>query len=48
MSKGVFIKSAKTGQTLVGEVWPGKAVFPDFFHPDMEAHWYIGLSTLYS
>jgi alpha-glucosidase (family GH31 glycosyl hydrolase) len=45
---GVFIKSAKTGAALVGEVWPGKSVYPDFLHPKMADHWKVGLATLYN
>ncbi|XP_062523496.1 lysosomal alpha-glucosidase-like [Corticium candelabrum] len=34
----VLIKNA-SGLPLVGKVWPGTTVFPDFFHPMAETYW---------
>ncbi|XP_069807724.1 lysosomal alpha-glucosidase [Dendropsophus ebraccatus] len=39
LKKGVFIKNA-TGQPLVGKVWPGLTVFPDFTNPETFHWWY--------
>ncbi|XP_046352454.2 lysosomal alpha-glucosidase-like [Haliotis rufescens] len=35
----IFVK-ADNGSNLVGKVWPGLTVFPDFFHPNSSAWWY--------
>ncbi|XP_055954358.1 lysosomal alpha-glucosidase [Patella vulgata] len=34
----VFIKNA-SGQPLIGVVWPGPVVFPDFTHPKSQEYW---------
>lgn len=39
LKRGVFIKNA-TGQPLVGKVWPGLTVFPDFTNPETFTWWY--------
>lgn len=39
LKRGVFIKNA-TGQPLVGKVWPGLTVFPDFTNPETFNWWY--------
>lgn len=46
-AKKLFIKSAKTKQTLRGKVWPGPAVFISWYHPDGPALWKEGLSDLF-
>jgi lysosomal alpha-glucosidase len=38
MQEDVFIHNAD-GSVLVGEVWPGKTVFPDFFNPVAKSWW---------
>ena len=43
----IFIKSNYTKKNLIGKVWPGKTVFPDFFHPDIETFWNQGLNDYY-
>ncbi|XP_048244679.1 lysosomal alpha-glucosidase-like [Haliotis rufescens] len=35
----IFVKTADGSALVVGEVWPGKTVFPDFTHPNTEAWW---------
>jgi alpha-glucosidase (family GH31 glycosyl hydrolase) len=42
-----YIKSARTGKTLVGKVWPGFSVFVDFFNPNGPKLWKEGLEKLY-
>jgi hypothetical protein len=44
----IFIKSNYTKENLVGKVWPGKTVFPDFFHPKVSEFWNKGLEDYYS
>lgn len=44
---GAFIKSAFTRKTLIGKVWPGYAVFPDWLEPYATTLWHIGLGDLY-
>ncbi|XP_075701156.1 lysosomal alpha-glucosidase [Rhinoderma darwinii] len=39
LKRDVFIKNA-TGQPLVGKVWPGFTVFPDFTNPETFSWWY--------
>ncbi|KAG9473611.1 hypothetical protein GDO78_004094, partial [Eleutherodactylus coqui] len=39
LKRGVFIKNA-TGQPIVGKVWPGLTVFPDFTNPETFHWWY--------
>jgi len=46
LEKDIFIKN-KNGQNLLGEVWPGKVYFPDFFHPAIEQYWSEMLEVLY-
>ncbi|EIW73063.1 hypothetical protein TREMEDRAFT_24338, partial [Tremella mesenterica DSM 1558] len=36
--KGVFIKNAE-GEEFIGEVWPGKTVFPDWTNPSTTQWW---------
>lgn len=36
----VFVKDSRTGQPLVGSVWPGKTVFPDFTKNATFDWWY--------
>ncbi|NXA48925.1 SUIS protein, partial [Nothocercus julius] len=38
-SKKVWINESDGVTTLVGEVWPGVAVFPDFTNPDCTSWW---------
>ena len=42
----IFIKSNYTKKPLVGKVWPGKTVFPDFMNPNISKFWNSGL-TIY-
>lgn len=44
--RDLFIKSAVTGDALLGWVWPGNAFFPDINHPALEDFWYEGLMHL--
>jgi alpha-glucosidase/lysosomal alpha-glucosidase len=46
MQKDAFIKSAKTGKALVGKVWPGSAVFGDFYKAEMTDVWVDGFKQL--
>ncbi|XP_010006966.1 PREDICTED: lysosomal alpha-glucosidase [Chaetura pelagica] len=39
LKRGVFIQNA-TGQPLVGKVWPGPTVFPDFTNPETHEWWH--------
>ncbi|NWI95931.1 LYAG glucosidase, partial [Pitta sordida] len=39
LKRGVFIRNA-TGQPLVGKVWPGPTVFPDFTNPETHKWWH--------
>ncbi|KAL0993142.1 hypothetical protein UPYG_G00103760 [Umbra pygmaea] len=36
--RGVFIRNA-SGQTLIGQVWPGPTAFPDFTNPETQSWW---------
>ncbi|ORX87591.1 hypothetical protein BCR32DRAFT_227910 [Anaeromyces robustus] len=38
LQKDIFIKD-KYGNNFVGEVWPGKTVFPDWHHPNILEYW---------
>ena len=40
----IFIKSNYTKKPLIAQVWPGKAVFPDFLHPNISTFWNTGLN----
>jgi alpha-glucosidase (family GH31 glycosyl hydrolase) len=42
-SLNIFIKSNYTKEALIGKVWPGKTVFPDFFNPKIDQFWKKGL-----
>ena len=44
----IFIKSNYTKENLIGKVWPGKTVFPDFFHPKISDFWNKGLEDYYN
>ncbi|NXK82726.1 LYAG glucosidase, partial [Amazona guildingii] len=39
LKRGVFIRNA-TGQPLIGKVWPGPTVFPDFTNPETQEWWH--------
>ena len=43
----IFNKSNYTKKNLIGKVWPGNTVFPDFFNPNIESFWNEGLSDYY-
>ena len=43
----IFIKSNYTKKPLIGKVWPGKTVFPDFLNPKIETFWFTGLQDYY-
>ena len=43
----IFIKSNYTKKPLIGKVWPGKTVFPDFLNPQIEEFWFKGLEDYY-
>ena len=43
----IFIKSNYTKRNLIGKVWPGKTVYPDFFNPSTETFWKEGLNNYY-
>ncbi|NXL92542.1 MGA protein, partial [Alectura lathami] len=38
-SKNIWVKQSDGVTTLVGEVWPGETVFPDFTNPDCTSWW---------
>ena len=40
----IFIKSNYTKKPLLGKVWPGKVVFPDFFNPNISKFWSSGFN----
>ncbi|XP_075034030.1 lysosomal alpha-glucosidase [Mixophyes fleayi] len=46
LKRGVFITN-QTGQPLVGEVWPGLTVFPDFTNPDTFSWWHDMVKDFY-
>ncbi|XP_046559540.1 lysosomal alpha-glucosidase-like [Haliotis rubra] len=39
ITEDIFVKTADGSAPIVGEVWPGKTVFPDFTHPKAESWW---------
>lgn len=39
LKSGIFVLNT-TGQPLIGRVWPGSTVFPDFTHPGAADWWY--------
>ena len=43
-SLDIFIKSNYTKDVLIGKVWAGKTVFPDFLNPKVDIFWKKGLS----
>jgi len=43
---GVFVKDSN-GQPLVGKVWPGLTVYPDFFHPNAQSYWTEQISNFH-
>jgi alpha-glucosidase (family GH31 glycosyl hydrolase) len=48
LEMNVFIRRhANDTQPFVGLVWPGKAVFPDFFHPNASKYWSEMFEVLY-
>jgi len=46
-SLDIFIKSNYTKKPLIGKVWPGKTVFPDFLNPKIKNFWFTGLEDYY-
>ena len=41
----LFIKSGYTKKNLFAKVWPQKTVFPDFFNPNINKIWALGLDN---
>ncbi|KAJ8319311.1 hypothetical protein KUTeg_004402 [Tegillarca granosa] len=39
MKMDIFVKDALTGKPIIGKVWPGNTVFPDFTHPSSQKYW---------
>jgi alpha-glucosidase (family GH31 glycosyl hydrolase) len=39
MEKNVFVKYSDRDEPLVGQVWPGSTVFPDFTNPNASEWW---------
>lgn len=46
LKRNVFIKDAE-GNNFDGKVWPGPAVFVDFFNPNATKYWQDMLEILY-
>lgn len=45
----VFIKDREhTELNFIGKVWPGPAVFVNFFHPNASAYWSDQFKTFHS
>ena len=44
-SLDIFIKSNYTKKPLIGKVWPGRSVFPDFLNPNIGEFWDRGLKN---
>ncbi|GFH08408.1 P-type domain-containing protein, partial [Haematococcus lacustris] len=38
LREGLFVRD-RSGQALLGEVWPGPVHWPDFLHPNTSAYW---------
>ncbi|XP_068119695.1 lysosomal alpha-glucosidase-like [Hyperolius riggenbachi] len=47
LKRGVFIRN-ESGQPLVGKVWPGLTVFPDFTNPETFSWWYDMLKDFHN
>ncbi|KAJ8251633.1 hypothetical protein GJAV_G00223460 [Gymnothorax javanicus] len=47
LRRSVFIKNA-TGQPLIGKVWPGPTVFPDFTNPETQSWWLENIRDFHS
>ncbi|XP_041362596.1 lysosomal alpha-glucosidase-like [Gigantopelta aegis] len=47
LKQDVFVKTYN-GSNLVGKVWPGDTVFPDFFHPKAADWWYRHANTFHN
>ena len=45
--KNAFLLSNYTDTELISIVWPGEAVFPDFFNDDMKDLWYYAMNEFY-
>ncbi len=46
VQKKALLRSAKNPPFVVGDVWPGLTVFPDYWHPDGVSIWKYGLELL--
>ena len=47
-SMNVFVKrNYGSSENFIGQVWPGKALFVDFFHPNASDYWNSMLDVLY-
>ena len=44
----LFIKSGYTKKNLIGKVWFGNTLFPDFFNPNVYKLWNTGLDDYYN
>ncbi|VDN43862.1 unnamed protein product, partial [Dibothriocephalus latus] len=40
LAAGVFVNDSRTGKPLVGTVWPGETVFPDFLKKETAEWWF--------
>ena len=39
LQNDIFIKSLETKEPVIGVVWPGTTVYPDFSHPNVSSWW---------
>jgi len=44
LEQNLFITEADGRTPFVGEVWPGRTTYPDFFHPNTSAWWAAQIS----
>ena len=47
LEQDVFIKTSDGKAPLVGQVWPGDTVFPDFTHPNASDWWFKQMQTFH-
>lgn len=46
IKEDIFIKDSE-GDVLVGQVWPGETVYPDFFNPKTKDYWVSHIKEFY-
>ena len=47
LEQDIFVKTSDGRKPIVGQVWPGNTVFPDFTHPNASDWWFKSMQQFH-